>query len=170
MARSSVESYVIDPEIFKRLMGAIDNYVFENTEHIKKVDDYIFDQDNKLIKIQELLEQRLEDAHTKLSNADLKLSLCQSRPAYDSDGNPKEPNCSSEEWARMRAKRQVDVAERVMNQMNELLRYAEKYKHEYEEKKNKMVTLLENKLPADKKQLNEHDKIMQEYLRINMQK
>lgn len=170
MARSNRESYVIDPDIFNRLMKAIDAYVYENKEQIKKVDDYIFEQENKLIKIQELLERRLEDAEIKLQNADHKLTLCQSRPAYDSEGNPKRPNCSSEEWARMRAKRQLDIAHKVISQMKELMRYAEKYKQSYEQEKNKMISLLENKLPTDKKQLNEHDKIMQEYLRINLDK
>ncbi|MBS9783539.1 MAG: hypothetical protein KGV46_03195 [Pasteurella sp.] len=168
MARSS-KSFVIDPVIFSRLMEAIDAYVGENKENVKKVDDYIFEQDNKLIQIKELLERRVEDAQIKLRNKDHKLTLCEMTPVYDSEGNPKEPSCGSERRARKRAKRQLDVAEKVMSQMNELLRYADKYKQEYEDEKNKMMSLLENKLPVDKQQLKKHDEIMQEYLRLNIE-
>jgi len=165
---SRKDAYIGNPEIFIKLMGSIDTFIQQNNENVRKVDDWMFDVENELQKIKELLEQRVMDAHTKLQNADFELNMCRSMPSYDSENRPQKPNCSSQESARLKAKRQLDVAQKNLNQMNELLRYAQKFAREYDDKKQNFVKLLDNKLPSSVSTLHKHHQIMQEYLNLNI--
>jgi hypothetical protein len=168
--RSKSKAFIIDPAIFNKLIGSIDSFIQQNHENVRKVDDWMFDIENELQKIKELLEQRLMDAQTKLANADFELNMCRSMPSYDDEGRPQKPNCSSKESARLKAKRQLDVAQKNLNQMNELLRYAQKFAQEYDSKKQPFMNLLDNKLPSNVSTLHKHHQIMQEYLNINIKK
>jgi len=167
---SRKDAYIGNPEIFIKLMGFIDTFIHQNKDNVRKVDDWMFDKENELQKIKELLEQRLMDAQTKLQNADFELNMCRSMPAYDDEGRPQKPNCSSQENARMEAKRMLDVAQKNLNQMNELLRYAQKFAREYDNKKQNFLKLIYNKLPSSVSTLHKHHQIMQEYLNLNIKR
>lgn len=164
------EAYVTNPEIFRKLMGSIDNYIIQNKENVMKVDDWIFEKENELHKVKELLEQRLMDANTNLQNCDMELNFCRSMPDYDDEGRPKKPDCSSQKWARIEAKKQLDVAQKVISQFNELMRYAHKFANEYDEKKHKFMQLLDNKLPSSISTLGKHHQIMEEYINLTLQR
>ncbi len=167
---SKKDAYIENPEVFIKLIGSIDSFIEQNHENVRKVDDWMFDLENELQKIKELLEQRVMDAHTKLLNADFELNMCRSMPSYDKEGRPQKPNCSSQENARMTAKRQLDVAQENLNQMNEYLRYAQKFAREYEDKKQNFVKLLDNKLPSSISTLHKHHQIMQEYINLKIKR
>jgi len=161
------DAYIENPDIFIKLMNVIDSFIKQNNDNVTKVDEWVFDVENELQKTKELLEQRLSDARIKLENADRSLQLCLDIPTFDSEGRPKQKDCSSEKSARMRSKRQVDVAQKNLNSMNELLRYAQRFAKKYNDKKQKFMHLLDNKLPSNINELHKHHQIMQEYQNLN---
>jgi len=167
---SKKDAYIDNPELFIKLMDLINNFIHQNNDNVRRVGDWMLEIENQLHKIKELLEQRFMDAQTKLQNADFELNMCRSMPSYDDEGRPQKPNCSSEENARFKAKRQLDVAQKNLNYMDELLRYAQKFAQEYDYKKQNFIKLLDNKLPSSISTLHKHYQIMQEYLSLNVKR
>ncbi len=157
-------AYVRNIEVFKRLIEAINSFVYRNKENVQKVDDFIFEKENELKKIKELLEQRLVEAQHKLHSCMLEQAICHQRIEYDDKGNRVKPNCRSENNAVMKAQRQEKFARNALNDMEELLRYVEKFAREYYHKRDNFMQLLENKLPADQANLNKHSEIVQQYM------
>ncbi len=163
-------AFVRNKEVFKRLIEAIDSFVCRNKENVQKVDDFVFEKENELKKIKELLEQRLVEAQHKLQSCLMEQAICHQRIEYDDEGNRIKPNCSSENNAVMKAQRQEKFARNALNEMNELLRYVEKFVREYYHKRDNFMQLLENKLPADQANLNKHSEIVQQYVNTLIRK
>lgn len=156
-----------DASVFDKLIKTIDDFVYACRSNSDKVNDYIFTMENEMHKIKDTLEQRLCDAEIKLRNCDEALTLCQMRPAYDSEGNPTTPNCSSEEHARMKAKRQMEVAQKNMNDMNELFRLADQLVSKFKNAEKRFNELLERKLPEGSNCLKYDSEIVQAYIRMH---
>lgn len=167
-SKNSHQSNVKDAEIFRQLTISIDKFIGENTGNVSNVDDFIFNANNELIKTKELIEQRYEDAITKLQNRDMELSLCKQKTNFDSEGKPIKPNCSFEKSARMRAKKQVDIAQKNISQMNEIMRYAENLVNKYDVSKESFMQLLNNKLPEAQIILQKQYKIVSEYQELKV--
>lgn len=160
------QARVEDAETFKRLINSMDKFIGENRGNVLNVDDFVFDAENKLRKTQELIEQRLMDASIKLQNRDMELSLCKQKASFDSEGRPIKPNCGFEKAARLRAKKQVEIAQRNMSKMMEIMRYADSIANKYAEEKKSFMQLLDNKLPQAKIELQKQHSLMQEYLEL----
>lgn len=145
-------------------MDAINTYVSECHDYSGKVREYIGMMDEEFHKIKDELQMRLDDADRKLQQADLALTLCESRPSYDSEGNPQAPNCSSEQWERQKAKRQVEVAQRNMNDMNAIMRQLDRVKAEFLAEEKNFVRLLDEKLPTGSACLSEENDLIHAYM------
>lgn len=161
---SQYSANVRDASVFRQLMDAINTYVSECHECSGKVREYIGMMDEEFQKIKDELQMRLDDADRKLQQADLALTLCESRPSYDSEGNPQAPNCSSEQRERQKAKRQVEVAQRNMNDMNAILRQLDRVKAEYQNEEKRFVELLDKKLPTGSACLREENDLIHAYM------
>lgn len=158
---------VNDVSVFERLIKSINDYVYACRNNSDKVNDYIFAMENEMHKIKDTLEQRLCEAEIKLRNCDEALTLCQMRPAYDSEGNPTKPNCSQEEHERMKAKRQMEVAQNVMHQMEELMRMANQLVSKFKNSEKRFIELLERKLPEGSNCLKNDSETVQAYIRMH---
>ncbi len=162
------QARVEDAEIFKRLINSMDKFIGENKGNVSNVDDFVFDAENKLRKTQELIEQRLMDANIKLQNRDMELSLCKQKASFDSEGRPIKPNCGFEKAARLRAKKQVEIAQRVINEMNEIMRFADEFENKYNVSKSNFTQLLDNKLPEAQIILQKQYKIVEGYQELKV--
>ena len=158
------DANVKDASVFRQLMDAINTYVCECHDYSGKVREYIAIMDEEFYKIRDVLQQRLDDADRKLQQADLALTICESTPTYDSEGNPQQPSCSAEKWQRQKAKRQVEVAQRNMNQMNAILRQVDRLKSEYQSEEKRFMKLLDEKLPAGSACLQDESELMRTYM------
>lgn len=155
---------VKDASVFRELMDAINTYVFECKECSAKVNAYVAEMDEKFYKIKDELQRRLDDADRKLHQADLALTLCESTPSYDSEGNPQPQNCRAEQKERNRAIRQVEVAQNNINQMNSIMRELERVKSAYHSEKKNFDKLLDEKLPTGSACLKEESDLIQAYI------
>ena len=163
MRGNNTSANVNDILVFKQLIDTTDTYVGECEERVEKVDDYIFMMDNEMHKIKDVLAQRLCDAEIKLRNCDNALTLCQARICYDSEGNRQAPDCSSEERARMRAKRQMEVAQKNMNTREELMRLADHLVNQFKGSEQKFKDLLEIRLQEGNDSLKSIENIVKDY-------
>ncbi len=146
MRGCNTSANVKDVNVFRQLIDTTDTYVEECEERVEKIDDYIFMMDNEIHKIKDQLAQRLCDAEIKLRNCDNALTLCQARVSYDAEGHRQSPDCSIEVHARMKAKRQLEVARNNMNRMEELMRMADHFVNRFKESEQKFKDLLEIRL------------------------
>lgn len=163
MRENTTSANVKDTSVFEQLINTTNTYVSACEDGVEKIDDYIFTMDNEMQKIKDVLAQRLCDAEIKLRNCDNALTLCQARICYDSEGNRQAPNCSSEERARMRAKRQAEVAQKNMNTMEELMRIADRLVNKYKESEKTFKNLLEIRLPDGNDSLKYIEDIVKDY-------
>lgn len=163
MRDNTTKANVKDVSVFKQLIDTTETYVMECEDGVEKIDDYIFMMDNEMHKIKNQLAQRLFDAETKLRNCDNALTLCQTRVTIDMNGNRQAPNCSSEEHARMKAKRQMEVAQKNMNTMEELMRMADHLVNRFKESEQKFKDLLEIQLQEGNDSLKRLERIVKDY-------
>ena len=168
MRENNTSANVKDVKVFRQLIDTTDTYVEECEERVEKVDDYIFMMDNEMHKIKDQLAQRLCDAEIKLRNCDNALTLCQARVCYDSEGHRQTPNCSSEEHERMKAKRQMEVAQKNMNTMEELMRMANHLVNQFKESEQKFKDLLEIRLQEGNDSLKRLDRVVKDYQNTNL--
>lgn len=166
MRGSNTTANVKDVNVFRQLIDTTDTYVEDCEERVEKVDDYIFMMDNEMHKIKDQLAQRLCDAEIKLRNCDNALTLCQARVCYDSEGHRQAPNCSSEEHERMKAKRQMEVAQNNMNDMEELMRMANHLVNQFKGSEQKFKDLLEIRLQEGNDSLKRLDRVVKDYQNI----
>lgn len=162
------QANVKDVLVFKQLMDTTNTYIMECNEGVEKVDDYIFTMDNEMHKIKDMLVQRLCDAEIKLRNCDNALTLCQARTCIDMNGDRHEPDCSLEEHARMKAKRQMEVAQKNMNTMEELIRMADHLVNQFKESEQKFKDLLEIRLQDGNDSLKRLDRVVKEYQNMKL--
>lgn len=163
MRGNATQANVTDVSVFKQLIDTTETYVVECEDGVEKVDDYIFMMDNEMHKIKDQLAQRLCDAEIKLRNCDNALTLCQARVCVDMNGERHEPDCSSEEHARMKAKRQMEVAQKNMNTMEELMRMADHIVNQFKESEKKFKDLLEIRLQDGNDSLKRLDRVVNDY-------
>jgi hypothetical protein len=161
---SQYNANVRDASVFRQLMDAINTYVTDCREYSRRVREYIAEKDEEFYKIKDILQQRLDDADRKLQQADLALTMCESRPSYDSEGHPQAPNCSSEQRARTRAREQVKFAQNCMNEMNAIFRKLEQVKAEFHNEEKRFINLMDEKLPTGSACLREENDLIHAYL------
>ena len=142
----STNANIKDASVFIQLVDATNSFVSDCENSVEKIDDYIFEMDNDMQKIKDLLAQRLYEAEIKLRNCDNALTLCEARVCYDEEGRRQKPDCSSEKHNRMKAKRQVEVAQNNMKRMEELMRLADHLVNRFNVSKKKFESLLQNRL------------------------
>lgn len=160
---SSTKANITDASVFMQLVDTTNSFVSDCQDSVEKIDDYIFEMDNQMQKIKDLLAQRLYEAEVKLRNCDNALTLCESRICYDEEGRRQEPNCSSEKHARMKAKRQVEVAQNNMRSMEELMRLADHLVNRFNDSKKKFEDLLQIKLQDGNDELKMLKRMVDEY-------
>ena len=163
MRGNQTSANVKDVSVFKQLIDATNAYVNDCEERVAKVDDYIFVMDNEMHKINDQLARRLCDAEIKLRNCDNALTLCQARVSYEAEGHRASPDCSSEVHARMKAKRQMEVAQNNMRRMEELMRMADHLVNRFKESEQKFKDLLEIQLQDGNDSLKRLERVVKDY-------
>jgi hypothetical protein len=159
---------VKDISIFQDLLSATENVRSNCEPLLGQPRDFIFEVDNQLEKIMDLLQQRLHEAEVKRENCDRDLSLCEASVSYDENGEPQPPNCSYERRKANQARRQVKAAENCVSQMKELMRMAEKIKNEYLQEEQSFKQLIDHDLADDCAYLRDEYDRMLEYLSSNL--
>lgn len=156
---------VLDASIFPILKAGIDNFVDQCPHNVDEAERVIAAMRNELAKIGEQLRQRLDQATIVLSNANMKLNLCESQPPhYDEDGEAHYPSCSSEKHDVRVAQEQVKAAENAMNKYNELIRIVEQHEAEYRSYKNRLNNMIDNVLRVASTEMQRQKLLMEEYL------
>ena len=166
---TSTKSNIKDASVFMQLVDTTNFFVSECEDHVEEIDEYIFCMDNEMRKIKDLLAQRLYDAEIKLRNCDNALTLCQARVCYDEEGRRREPNCISEKHARMKAKRQVEVAQNNMRSIEELMRLADHLVDRYNNSKKKFEALLQGRLQEGNDELKRLKRLVDDYKNTKLQ-
>ena len=161
------QANVKDISVFQELLDATQGVIASCDQIIGAPRDFIFEVDNQLEKIMDLLQQRLHEAEVKRENCDRDLSLCEASVSYDAEGNPQPPNCSYERRKANQARRQVQAAENCVSQMKELMRMAEKIKDEYLQDEESFRQMIDHDLEADCAYLREEFNRMSEYVSLN---
>lgn len=163
--RSTSTAYVLDASIFPILKGGIDNFVNESMHNVDEAERQIAAMANELAKIGEKLQQRLDQAHIVLNNANMKLNLCETQPPrYDEKGEAHYPSCSSEKHDVRVAQEQVKAAENCLSQYNECLRSVEQKRSEYQSRKNRFMSLIDDVLREGSSGMLRQWKLMEDYM------
>lgn len=157
---------VVDPSIFVQLSNAINDYIDGCHRSMDQAHLFILQQDNALAEIRNLLQQRLSDAQRWRQNADLALTLCQSKVSYDEEGHEVRPNCSCEKRDLRDAVEAEKVAQRNLDSMDEILRYADSIKEKYYNHEAYLKDLADNKLPDGSSWMLRCRQIVDEYQKM----
>ena len=156
---------VMDSSIFPILKGGIDSFVEQSFNNIDEAERQIAVLANELAKVGEILKQRLDQANIVLTNANMKLNLCEVQPPrYDENGTAHYPSCSSEKHDVRVAQEQVKAAENSLSQYNECLRAIEQKKAEYQSRRTRFMRLLDEVLREASSEMLRQWKLMEDYM------
>ena len=160
---SSTKANITDASVFMQLVDTTNSFVSECEDSVDRIDDYIFEMDNEMQKIKDLLAQRLYDAEVKLRNCDNALTICESIVCYDKNGGRRAPDCSIERHNRMKAKRQFEVAQNNMRRMEELMRMADQLVNRFNQSKKTFEGLLQTRLQEGNDELKMLKRMVDDY-------
>lgn len=164
--RSSSSACVLDASIFPILKNGIDAFVEQSLYNIEEAEKKIAQMGNELAKVGETLNQRLDQAHIVLNNANMKLNLCETQPPhYDENGEAHYPSCSSEKHDVRVAQEQVKAAENCLNLYKECLRQIEQQNIQYQFRKDRFMRLIDDVLREGSSEMLMQWKLMEDYLR-----
>lgn len=159
------EARVLDASIFPILKAGIDSFAGQALHNIQLAEREIAEMANEIAKIGEQLRQRLDEANIVLSNANMKLNLCEAQPPYyDEDGEAHYPSCSSEKHDVRVAQEQVKAAQNTYNKFNELQRAIRQSEAEYQTHKSRFINMVDNILRAGSAEMQRQQHVMEEYI------
>lgn len=156
---------VLDASIFPILKNGIDTFVDQSLHNIEEAEKKIAQMGNELAKVGETLNQRLNQSHIVLNNANMKLNLCETQPPhYDENGEAHYPSCSSERHDVRVVMEQVKAAENCLNLYKECLREIEQHKSQYQSRKDRFMRLIDDVLYAGSSEMLRQWKLMEDYI------
>jgi cell division ATPase FtsA len=143
----------------------IDAFADHCLSNIESAEREIASMSNDIEKAGEVLRRRLDEANIVLSNANMKLNLCEAQPPrYDENGEAHYPSCSSEKHDVRVAQEQVKAAQNALSHYNQLLRELRQYEMEYQTHKSRFINMVDNVLRGGSSEMQRQQKLMEEYI------
>lgn len=156
---------VLDASIFPILKMGIDAFADHSLSNIESAEREIASMSIDIEKAGEVLRRRLDEANIVLSNANMKLNLCEAQPPrYDENGEAHYPSCSSEKHDVRVAQEQVKAAQNALSHYNQLLRELRQYEMEYQTHKSRFINMVDNVLRGGSSEMQRQQRLMEEYI------